>query len=72
MIADPRRVILEICSFFNLECFPSYVEEVLQGLFNEPNPTRNGIEWTPEYLDAVELMKKDYPEFFFGSHFVDF
>ena len=72
MIVDPKPVIFDLCSFFDLECFPSYVEEVLGGLFTEPNPTRRGIEWEQEHIDAVEQMKRDYPEFFFGSHLVDF
>ena len=68
MIANPRPVVLELCAFFDLECFSSYVNQVIRGLFSEPNPTRNGINWTRGHLQAVEKLKTDFPEYFFGSH----
>ena len=70
MIAKPRPVVLELCALFGLECFPDYVDQVLGGLFTEPNPTRRGIDWTPDLIEAVEKMKRDFPDYFFGSHLV--
>ena len=70
MIAHPRPVVLELCAFFDLECFPDYVDHVLGGIFTAPNPTRKGIDWTPDLIEAVEKLKIDFPDYLFGSHLV--
>ena len=71
MIANPRPAILELCTFFELECFTSYVDEVIEGLISESNhPPRKGIDWRPDQIETVERMKTEFPEYFFGSHLV--
>ena len=70
MITNPRPVVLELCAFFDLQCFAAYVDQVIAGLFTEPNPTRRGIDWTPNLIETVEKMKRDFPDYFFGSHLV--
>ncbi|WP_206740342.1 hypothetical protein, partial [Anaplasma marginale] len=62
LIADPRKVLRELCIFLNVEPHNDYLDDCASIVFKSPRQTRFNIDW-PE--DSIELVKKQMAQFDF-------
>ena len=60
LINNSNEQITRLCNLLELHCGQHFLSRAKQGLLSKPNPTRNGVNWTPAQIDAIESLNKTY------------
>ena len=53
-VADPKKVISQICEFLEVEVMPEYLNDVAKIVWQHPHQSRHSIEWTAESIREVQ------------------
>lgn len=61
LVADPRRLLREMCAFLALAAPPDYLEACAALVFESPKRTRRSAEWSPQLLASVAERVKAVP-----------
>ncbi|XP_063712565.1 uncharacterized protein LOC134840584 [Symsagittifera roscoffensis] len=64
LIANPRKHVTNFCTVLDLDCNEDYIQGVLEGVLDSPNPSRNGVKWTPGQIKAVNNLVDNFPRIF--------
>jgi hypothetical protein len=70
LVESPQRELSLICEFLGVEAEATYLGACAAVVFPSPQRTRDRLEWTPEQIDAVDLVIARHA-FFDGYTFVD-
>ena len=60
-MAEPRRVLAELCAFAGLEPYPGYLEDCAATIWAAPARTREKIDWPAAVRREVEVAVARYP-----------
>ena len=64
LIANPRKHVTNFCTVLDLDCHEDYIQGVLERVLDSPNPSRNGVKWTPGQIKAVNNLVDNFPRIF--------
>ena len=62
LIANPRKVLQELCIFLEVEPYDDYLNDCASIVFKSPRKTRFNIDWSAE---LIELVRKQIEQFEF-------
>ena len=62
-VADPRKIVRDICSTLSLPCPEEYVEACYEKAYKNSSKSRYHMEWSPDMLQYVANNMKNYSFF---------
>ena len=67
LIADPKKVISDMCKFLEVECSRDYIDTCASKVFTEESSTRKIIEWPEDILQYIKTVASKFPTL---SHYI--
>ncbi|XP_063726916.1 uncharacterized protein LOC134854546 [Symsagittifera roscoffensis] len=64
LIESPRKYAEQMCKVLELNCDENYIQGVVEGVMETPNPTRNAVDWTAVQIEKINAIVRDFPEVF--------
>ena len=61
LIADPKKVISDMCKFLEVECSKDYIETCASKVFTEESSTRKLVEWPKDILQYIKDAASKFP-----------
>ena len=61
LIADPKKVISDMCKFLEVECSKDYIETCASKVFTEESSTRKLMMWPKDILKYIADVGSEYP-----------
>ena len=61
LIKEPRKTLLGVCGFLNLNCDDQYIEDCSSIIYKEGTKTRHSVVWTDEQKILVKENLQKFP-----------
>jgi hypothetical protein len=68
LVRDPRETLGGVCHFLGLDAPSEYLDSCAKVLYEQPNRSRQQVEWSPEQISQVEQRFREF-EFLSGYAF---